>query len=98
MKVRMNMPTTRTEQILANASRGVSFSSIVSEAAAFIETGEVFIARRIQGLPGKAGDPQSVRSGPFARDKFMYIRLSSSLRLDRSLSNPCATTILGQHK
>ena len=55
------------------------------------ETGEIFVAGRIQGLLKKAGEPQGVRSGPFERDDFMYVRLSSGFRLDQSLSNPCAT-------
>jgi hypothetical protein len=87
----MNRPTTRTEQMLASASKGVSSRLMLAEAAGFVETGEIFVAGLIQRLLRKAGEPQSVRSGHFKRDDFMYVRLSSSLRLDQSLSNPCAT-------
>ena len=39
-KVRMNRPTTRTEQMLASASKGVSSRLILAEAAGFVEPGE----------------------------------------------------------
>src|SRR5580704_15774963 len=87
----MNRPTTRTEQMLASASKGVSSRLLGAEAAGFVETGEFFVAGLIKGLLRKAGYPQCVRSGHFKRDYFMYVRLSPSLRLDQSLSNPCAT-------
>jgi len=85
------MPTTRTEQMLASASKGVSSRLMLAEAAGFVETGDLFLAELIQRLLRKAGEPQGVRSGPFDRDDFMYVRLSSGFRLDQSLSNPCAT-------
>src|SRR6201996_2954372 len=68
----MNRPTTRTEQMLASASKGVSSWSILAEAAGFVETGEIFVAGRIQGLLRRAGEPRGIRSGPFERDDFMY--------------------------
>src|SRR5580704_8025047 len=86
----MNRPTTRTEQTLASASKGVSSRLILAEAAGFVETGEFFVAGLIQRLLRKAGEPWGVRSGRSKRDDFTYVRLSSSLRLDRSLPNLCA--------
>src|SRR5271165_5370717 len=59
----MNRPTTRTEQMLASASKGVSSRLMLAEAAGFVETGEFFVAGLIQRLLRKAGEPQGVRSG-----------------------------------
>src|ERR1700728_915463 len=87
----MNRPTTRTEQILASASKGVSSRLILAEAAGFVETGEIFVSGLIQRLLRKAGEPQNVRKRSLQNDDFICVRLSSSLRLARSLSNPRAT-------
>jgi len=57
----MNRPTTRTEKMLASASKGVSSRLILAEAAGFVETGEIFVAGLIQRLLRKAGEPQGVR-------------------------------------
>jgi hypothetical protein len=64
---------------------------ILAEAAGFVETGETFVAGLIQRLLRKAGEPQNVRKRSLQKDDFICVRLSSSLRLDRSLSNPRAT-------
>jgi hypothetical protein len=67
----MNRPTTRTEQMLASASKGVSSRLILAEAAGFVETGDLFVAELIQRLLRKAGEPQGIRSGHFKSDHFM---------------------------
>jgi hypothetical protein len=53
----MNRPTTRTEQMLASASKGVSSRLMLAEAADFVETGEIFVAGLIKRLLRKAGEP-----------------------------------------
>jgi hypothetical protein len=53
----MNRPTTRTEQMLANASKGVSSRLMLAEAAGFVEPGEIFVVELIQRLLRNAGEP-----------------------------------------
>jgi hypothetical protein len=77
--------------MLASASKGVSSCLLLAEAAGFVETAEIFVAGLIKRLLREVGEPQCVRSGHFKRDYFMYVRLSPSVRLNQSLSNPCAT-------
>jgi hypothetical protein len=55
----MNRPTTRTEQMLASVSKGVSSRLMLAEAAGFVETGDLFLAELIQRLLRKAGEPQA---------------------------------------
>jgi hypothetical protein len=52
----MKRPTTRTEQMLASASKGVS-RLMLAEVAGFFETGEIFVVRPIQRLLRNAGEP-----------------------------------------
>ena len=90
----MNRPTTRTEQMLASASKGVSSRLILAEAAGFVETGDLFVAELIQRLLRKAGEPQGIRSGHFKSDHFMYVRLSSVCILTRVYQIPVPRRIL----
>jgi hypothetical protein len=46
----MNRPTTRTEQMLDSASKGVSSRLMLPEAARFVDSGEIFLVRLIQTL------------------------------------------------
>src|SRR5579863_1011555 len=57
----MNRPTTRTEQMLASASKGVSSRSMLAEAARFVEPGEIFVAGLIQGSSGRLASPRAFR-------------------------------------
>ena len=55
----MNRPTTRTEQMLASASKGVSSRLILAEAARFVEPGEIFVVGLIQGSSGRLASPRA---------------------------------------
>src|ERR1700760_3073933 len=55
----MNRPTTRTEQMLASASKGVSSRLILAEAAGFVEPGEIFVIGLIQGSSGRLASPRA---------------------------------------
>jgi len=55
----MNRPTTRTEQMLDSASKGVSSRLVLAEAARFVEPGEIFVVGLIQRLLRK---PASLRA------------------------------------
>src|SRR5271165_2153018 len=90
----MNRPTTRTEQMLASASKGVSSRLMLAEAAGFVETGDLFLAELIQRLLRKAGEPRGVRSGHFKSDDFMYVRLSSVCVFTRVYQIPVPRRIL----
>src|SRR5579863_2507246 len=57
----MNRPTTRTEQMLASASKGVSSRLILAEAARFVEPGEIFVDGLIQGSSGRLASPRVFR-------------------------------------
>lgn len=85
----MNRPTTRTEQMLASASKGVSSRLTLAEAAGFVGTGDLCVAELIQRLLRKAGELQGIRSGHFKSDHVCSTVVD--LRRDQSLSNPCAT-------
>src|ERR1700739_2915885 len=55
----MNRPTTRTEQMLASASKGVSSRLIWAEAARFVEPGEIFVVGLIQSSSGRLASPRA---------------------------------------
>src|SRR5579859_7128954 len=54
----MNRPTTRTEQVLASASKGVSSRLILAEAGRFVEPGEIFVVGLIQDSYGRLASPK----------------------------------------
>jgi hypothetical protein len=84
----MKKPTTRTEQMLASASKGVSPRLMLSEAAGFVETGKIFVAGPHPKAHQECWRAMRRSQRDFKRDHSVYVRPSSSFRLGQSLSNP----------
>jgi len=86
----MNRPTTRTEQILASASKGVSSRLILAEAAGFVETEKPSSLDSSKGSSGRLASPRMFASVHFKRMILSAFDCTSSLRLDReSIQSPC---------